>query len=108
MRCSTREQLLIENIYNNHIRTGTLLLETPATANNIKRFLDKYLRSEIDKKIKKVKPAAAGSDELIKSIESEYTQKAKEALTAWTPRIQQIAKNMNKSTDVFGYSTYSL
>lgn len=74
---------LKEHYYN------SLLLETPATAANIERFIKKYF-------------SGLSPQNLQYNVAANY---AKEFLEKWTPRLQQIIKAAGGNPDVFAYSS---
>ena len=73
----------------------TLLLETPATAANIERFIKKYLTYPNI-------PTLTGDRAAMERAANEHT--AKEFLDKWTTRLQQIVKAAGGNPDIFAYS----
>lgn len=66
---------------------GALLLETPATAANIEKFMKKYFSW------------ASPDNTQINNLRNH----AKETLEVWTPRLQQVIKAAGGNPDIFAY-----
>ena len=90
------EQLLAE-LYSG-MAGASLLLETPATAANIDRFIKKYFNNSIFNP-----PGLTGDRAAMQRAANEHG--AKNFLDQWTPRLQQIIKAAGGNPDIFAYSS---
>lgn len=98
--------------------TYALLIETPATESNVKKFIDKYytanLQQDYEEAVARYEEEAALDprgrlaldqvrQEIYDEIYNRYKELAAADLKAWTPRLQQIITASGGKPDIFGY-----